>query len=126
MNKQKYKDNSVKWQKANPEKASAMHKKAFKKYYAKYKDRFNASMLRSYYKHKDKAYSRDIARHLINRLKEPVIIDKFCRDCETTQDIRLKFEEYPQDLEGVKKALETGKIFYICGKCRTIERRKNK
>ena len=117
-NKQTYIDNARKWEKKNPEKYKESVLKANKKFRTEHRDRFNELMRKNYHKNKPKWNSRVWTYQMINRYKKPIKIDKVCKKCKRTDNLRLKFEVYPNKADDIRQAIKENKIYYLCKRCR--------
>jgi len=115
--KEKIKANVRKWELENPKRRAKNAKKSCDKFRTEKRERFNALIMKSYYKHKDKWNSRKITWNLI-KLKKPSGIIKECRECKSKENLSLKFEVYPTKADAIRKAIKKGKIYYLCKECR--------
>jgi hypothetical protein len=118
INSEEIKKRNNLWTKRNQKKAKASNKKAVYKYRTEHKDRFNKSMLKSYYNNKDKWNARNITAKFIGR--NPNIISRRCLTCGTIKELSLRYEEYPQNIEAVKQAIKNKKVYYLCKNCRKL------
>ena len=117
-NKQRIKENTRKWEKDNPERRREICLKANIKFRTEKRERFNNLVLKSYYKNKSKWRTRHKTYIVLKGIRKPVTIDKECKICKTKENIKLKFEVYPDTAKEIRKAIQDKKIFYICSKCR--------
>jgi hypothetical protein len=120
-----YKKNTVqikaqvrKWEKENPERTKELHKKALVKFRATKHDRFNELMRKQYHNHKDKWRSRNNVRKSLERVRVPILIDRFCKTCGTTENISMKYEVYPIKIKDIRAAILAKQIYYVCRTCR--------
>ena len=117
-NKQTYIDNARKWEKLNPEKFKEQCLKANKKFRENKRDRFNQLMRNNYHNNKPKWNSRVWTYQMINKYKTPIKIDKVCKKCKSSDNLRLKFEVYPNKADDIRQAIKDLKIYYLCKRCR--------
>jgi len=76
---------------------------------------FNELMKKSKEKNKDKCSSRDTTKDLITlKGKKRVEIDKKCKVCGSIEKLQIHHEIYPTNREDVKKAINEGKIYFVC------------
>jgi hypothetical protein len=114
----KHKEKHIKWQRAwelrNPEKVKEYAKKTFSKWWKKKKSKewMRKWMKEYYYKHHEKFLSGSATY----KLKE-YIINKSCKLCKANQDLQIHHEIYPIKKDEIIKAIEEGKIYYLCKKC---------
>ncbi len=99
----------------NPERAKEISSKANKKYRENNREKFYKSIMNNYFKNKFKWRSRSELYRLIKN--KTIKIDNFCKKCQSQNDLRLKFEEYPNKVKEIRKQINK-KIYYLCGGCR--------
>lgn len=76
----------------------------------------------NYENNKIKWHSRMITKQLENNKK--IKINKKCNHCGSIKDLQIHHEIYPTKIEEIKKALNNGKIYYLCRSCHGKEGRK--
>ena len=116
-NKETIKENTRKWEKANPEQTKINKKKALDKFRKNKPERFNELMMNGYRRHKDKWHSRNYTKSVINAKKKKTSIKRQC-NCGSKTKLSLKFLVYPLTAKDIRKAIDKKKIFYICRECR--------
>ncbi len=45
------------------------------------------------------------------------IKDKFCKICQSKENLEIHHEEYPEDSFDIREAIASGKIYYLCVIC---------
>ena len=116
-NKEKLIEYNIEYQEKNPEKVKVWHKKAMDTYLNKDREHFNKLMRNQHFKHKDRWDARNRTNKMQTNKKNPLIIDKHCKICSSPNNLRLKFEIYP-DVREIREAVKQGKIYYVCRECR--------
>jgi len=48
------------------------------------------------------------------------IKDKFCKKCKSKKDLEVHHEIYPIPAWEIKKAINDGKIYYLCKECHKL------
>lgn len=90
-----YREKGNVWAKNNPEKRARIQRN-------------------NYQNNKEKCICRNNTRSVM------ATYGKKCRDCPSTEDLEVHHEVYPTTVEGIKKALDEGKIYILCGKCHKL------
>ena len=109
-----------KWVIENPEKTKASNKKGMDKFRKEKPERFNELMMQGYYRNKEKRHSRSNTLKVMegrNGLKKYNPLVKECRICKSKNNIEIHHEIYPTKTEEIKKAIDKGKIYYLCRDC---------
>ena len=122
-NKEKYLKNKEKYIEAarrderNPKRKKKIAKKACEKFRKDKPERFNELMRKGYKKNKNKWQSRKSTLQLLNRKSPEVFLEKKCKRCGELEELEIHHEEYPDLTREIKKAINEGKIYYLCKKC---------
>ena len=119
------------WHEANPEKAKVSSKKSMEKFRKNKPERFNALIMKSYWKNKAKWNSRSAVRQLLvgygaRKQYNPLV--KKCK-CGSVLNLEVHIEGCPTLTKDIKKDIDEGRIYYICRKCnraKLSKSRKNK
>ena len=109
---EEYIEKAREWDKRNPKKSFEMHKKAFTKFRKEKKERFNELMKNNYQRNKTKYFSRDCTSYFIGR--GDFYLKRECKVCKKKKDLQIHHEIYPTKKVEIKKAIEEGKIYYLC------------
>ena len=118
-NKEKIVERVLKWNNKNKDKVKEYGKKAMFKYRTEKREQFNKSIMNSYCKYKKRWHSRNVTYRLINKCPtKPINLPKVCRLCNSTENIKLKFEVYPNGVKEIRQAITDGLIYYLCNSCR--------
>ena len=83
-------------------------------------------MRKGYRNNKTKCNSRNRTNSIINGTncyKKYNPLKKVCK-CGSKKNLKLRFEIYPTRVKEIKKALDDGKIYYLCAKCHVKSRKK--
>jgi endogenous inhibitor of DNA gyrase (YacG/DUF329 family) len=112
--KDKIKERVRIWENKNPEKAKENHKKSFNKFIKNKRSQFNKLLMEGYYRNRKKHHSRHLTKSIIRRKKNRVIINKYCKKCNSIEDLQIHHEIYPNTIEEIKNAIDNGKIYYVC------------
>lgn len=102
--------------KDNP-KYKVIKKKNMDKWRANHKERFNALVMKSYYKTKERWNCRSHTRDILDCKTKVAKIEKKCQKCGSLKNLMLLFEVYPQKAKAIREAIEQKKIYYLCKKC---------
>jgi len=100
------------YQKKNPEKCKVYRRKAMRNFLTNHYERFRELMKKSYEKNKWKHRCRQKTLHIVGMNRS--ILAKQCKKCGSLSNLEIHHEEYPQTSKEIKKAIEEGKIFYLC------------
>lgn len=113
----KYIANAKKWRENNIDKSKKIHKKALLKFKKTKPNRYKELMRRVWVNNRYKYKSRDFTNRIIK--KNPNIILKRCKKCNSIFDLEIHHEIYPVRFNEVRIALREGKIYFLCSKCHT-------
>jgi hypothetical protein len=108
---------SREWEKKNPERKKEIKQRAFRKFYTNKKKRFNELMLATYKRNKDKYISRRSTFLVIFGRKESYPIIHKCKKCRSLSSLQIHHEEYPTRAKDIRKAIDNGKIYFLCRAC---------
>jgi len=116
--KERFKINKQKWELKNPEKRKHSNKKSMNKFRKNNPERFNELMMQNYRKNKIKWISRGVTRNILNGLNgfKKVELKRRCKNCKGIINLEIHHEIYPTKVYEIKKAIEAGKIYYLCKK----------
>lgn len=114
--KQAYIDSARRYDKLHPEAVKIRNKKSFQKFYNTKRERFNELMNNNYYKHKDLHASRVKTMKVINCRKRCSVV-KVCKLCGCNENLQIHHEVYPIACKEIRKAMDDGKIYYLCKEC---------
>lgn len=117
-NKDKYIKKARAWEAKNPDKKKAFSKASCDKFRKNNPERFNALMRNEYKRNKPKWKCRSRTNRILKSVKYKNPLHKKC-SCGSKKNLALNFEVYPESIEGIKKAIENGKIYYKCKECRS-------
>jgi len=120
INKQYFKDKSMRWKKQNPEREKEIWRKAFKKFIgeigSKKRKEWNKKVINTYYKSKIKWISRSNTRRIISVFN--IKLDNICKICKNkTMDLEIHHEIYPTKRKDILKAIQDKHIYYLCKCC---------
>ncbi len=113
--KEKMLETTKRWNKLNPEKCKKSNKKACDKFRKEKPERFNELMMNGYRRDKDKWNSRSRTGKFFMRYRNYLI--KECKKCKSKENLEIHHEIYPIKTKEIKKAIDEGKIYYLCLKC---------
>lgn len=89
-------------------------KKSMNKFRTNKRERFNEIMLNSYYRNKNKWQCRDKTYMMI--INNEVDLVKQCKNCKENFNLEIHHEIYPNTKEEILKAINEGKIYFLCRK----------
>jgi len=119
--KEYYQEGAKRWRRLNLEKAKESCKKSLLKYRTgEGRKNFNASMMKSYRKNKDRWHSRSNTRSMIKGLYGFAQYDPLtdeCKKCKIKENLEIHHEIYPTRVKEIRNAMDEGKIYYLCGSC---------
>lgn len=123
-NKNKYLAKARRWDAKNPDKCKECRSRARDKFRKNKPERWNKLVMDCYWRDKEKHYSRGKTRRILSGdgFKKYNPLKKQCK-CGSTENLTLKFDIYTIKTEEIKKALDNGKIYYICKECRSSVRK---
>ena len=119
-NDEKVRIGKRKWSIENPEKQKISSKKALAKFRKEKPERFNELMMRGYRKHKTRWQSRVTTGNVLkgrHGVKKYNLLKKECKKCGSKTKLEIHHETYPTKVKEIKKAIDDGKIYYVCLKC---------
>lgn len=105
------------WHKQNPEKSREHSNRGVKKFIEKNPARFRELMKKTYLKNRKRNYSRRRTLIILNRNNTGISLTKECRSCGKVRDLEIHHEIYPTDTREIIKAVQKGKIYYLCHEC---------
>lgn len=87
----------------------------------KNKDKYNNYMRNYYKRNKNKTKSRCLTYQLLCpvNLDCKVKINRFCKDCDSFDDLEIHHEEYPDNVKDIIKSISAGRIYFLCRRCHT-------
>lgn len=85
------------------------------KWFLNNKERQNKNCMKDYYLNKVRWSSRLNTRRLIKKGK--ILIEKKCKNGCKSDKFQIHHEIYPTKMAEIKKAIEEGKIYYLCLIC---------
>lgn len=83
------------------------------------RDKYNKYM-RNYYKiNKQKSNSRCLTYQLLCpvNLNCKVEINRFCKKCNSINDLEIHHEEYPDNVRDIIISISNERIYFLCKKC---------
>lgn len=107
-NKEKYKENSARWKKENPEKSAIMNKKGVLKFRTEKRERFNELMRNQYRKHKQKQIVRGSANYYRKKILEH--FNHKCGNCGGEKHLEIHHKKY-------SKEFDLNDVSCLCRKC---------
>jgi len=111
-------ESANRWKQKNPKRYKEIHKKSFDKFYNKKRERFNELMRKNYLRNKEKHKSRVYTLRLIlGNIHKRHPINFECKKCKAIRDLEIHHEIYPIKVEKIRKAIDEGKIYFLCKKC---------
>ena len=119
-NKERYLEWARKWHLNNDRKQKASHKKSSTKWRKENKDEFNKLVMKNYYRNPEKWQSRTVTTRILNGMgnyKKYNPLRKMCKKCGSNKNLEIHHQTYPTKTKEIKKAIDDGKIYYVCLKC---------
>ena len=111
-----YIENAKRWDNNNPKRRKVIAKKSCDKFRTEKRERWNKLMIEAYRRNKDKWQSRKSTGKLLKSVRYKNPLKKIC-PCGSIKNLEIHHEEYPPMTKGIKKAIDNGKIYYICRRC---------
>lgn len=110
------------YQSNNPDKVKIWSKRAIDKFRKNKPERFNELMRKCYKNNKSKYHSRRVTSILLNKKgyfgwQDKYKMNRVCRNCNSVYDLQIHHEIYPTKIRELIKAINEGKIYYLCKTC---------